>query len=61
LFGSRQFSRSFIILKVQDPGYGLYEGREPAGYGKLEIMNNHGSLLIYVQDLKPARQHQWNA
>ncbi|MGI6536957.1 MAG: hypothetical protein ACOX22_01075 [Caldicoprobacterales bacterium] len=58
MFGSRQFSRSFIILKVQDPGYGLYEGREPAGYGKLEIMNNHGSLLIYVQDLKPARQGQ---
>ena len=34
---NRQFHRSFIILKPQDSGYSLHDGKEPAGYVKLEI------------------------
>ncbi|HHY81782.1 MAG TPA: hypothetical protein GX505_03760 [Clostridiales bacterium] len=54
----RQFHRSFIILKVKDSGYELHEGKEPAGYCKLEIKNNHGKMQLYIQDMKPAVPQQ---
>ena len=51
---NRQFHRSFIILKPQDSGYSLHDGKEPAGYVKLEIRNNYGKMHLYIQDMKPA-------
>ena len=55
---NRQFHRSFIILKPQDRGYSLHDGKEPAGYVKLEIKNNLGKMQLYIQDMKPAMSQQ---
>lgn len=52
---NRQFHRSFIILKNQDSGYSLRDGKEPAGYVKLEIRKNNGKMQLYIQDMKPAK------
>ncbi|NLB42759.1 MAG: hypothetical protein GX815_11000 [Clostridiales bacterium] len=56
--GNRQFHRSFIIMKAWSTGYGLYEGKEPAGYCKMEIKNNNGKLQLYIQDMKPTESQQ---
>lgn len=56
--GNRQFHRSFIIMKPWNTGYGIYEGKDPAGYCKLEIKNTYGKLQLYIQDMKAAEsQH----
>lgn len=54
MLSKRQFHRSFIILKAHDSGYSLRDGREPAGYGKLEIRNRSGRIQLYIQDMRPA-------
>ena len=56
--GNRQFHRSFIILKAWNTGYGLQDGKDPAGYAKLEIKNNQGNLHLYIQDMKPAEVNE---
>ena len=53
MLSKRQFHRSFIILKAHDSGYSLRDGREPAGYGKLEIRNT-AQNTAYIQDMRPA-------
>jgi hypothetical protein len=58
LLGNSSYHRSFIILNAQDSGYNLNDRKEPAGYGKLEIKKNQGSLHLYVQELKPADPQQ---
>jgi hypothetical protein len=58
LSGNRHFHRSFIIMKEWNTGYGLFEGKEPAGYCKMEIKNKRGKLQLYIQDMKPAESEQ---
>ena len=58
MLGSYKFHRSFIILKPEDMGFEIQEGREPAGYVKLELRNNFGKMLIYIQDMRPADPQQ---
>ncbi|NLC43078.1 MAG: hypothetical protein GX783_02215 [Clostridiales bacterium] len=54
MLANKQFHRSFIIMKAWDSGYELYEGKEPAGYCKMEIKNNNGRLQLYIQDMRAA-------
>src|SRR5690606_17873913 len=39
-------------------GFEIQEVREPAGYVKLELRNNLGKMLIYIQDMRPADPQQ---
>jgi len=58
LLDNRQYHRSFIILKTQDSGFSLDDRKEAAGYCKMEIRNNQGKFMLYVQDMKPASPRQ---
>src|SRR5690606_34209752 len=44
----------FIIFQSKDRGYSFEEGKEPAGYCKLEIKRDRGKAYIYVQDIEAA-------
>ena len=58
MLDNRQYHRSFIILKTQDSGFSLDDRKEAAGYCKMEIRNNQGKFMLYVQDMKPASPRQ---
>lgn len=58
LLGGNYYHRSFIILKSNDSGYGLHDGKEPAGYCKIEIKRNQGKIQLYIQDMKPIEAQQ---
>jgi len=58
LLDNRQYHRSFIILKSQDSGFSLDDRKEAAGYCKMEIRNNQGKIMLYVQDMKPVSPRQ---
>jgi len=55
---NRQYHRSFIILKTQDSGFSLDDRKKAAGYCKMEIRNNQGKIMLYVQDMKPVSPRQ---
>ncbi|NMA94998.1 MAG: hypothetical protein GX974_03070 [Clostridiales bacterium] len=54
MLGKNHYHRSFIIFQSKDRGYGFREGKEPAGYCKVEVRNGRGKVYVYVQDLKVA-------
>lgn len=54
MLGKNYYHRSFIILQSKDRGYGFKEGKEPAGYCKLEIKKDRGRAYVYVQDIREA-------
>ena len=58
MLDNRQYHRSFIILKSQDSGFSLDDRKEAAGYCKMEIRNNQGKIMLYVQDMKPVSPRQ---
>lgn len=58
MLGNTYYHRSFIILKTMDKGFGLTDRKDPAGYCKMEIKRNRGTMQVYVQDMKPAETLQ---
>lgn len=53
MLNKNYYHRSFTILQSKDRDYGLSNGKEPAGYCKMEMKSGMGKAYVYVQDMKP--------